>query len=75
MFTQRTAIGLDVHARSIRATALGTRTGEALEAKLPGVNEAATVRSTSTLSMVKKSGLIHPGLLSFPSGPPTSCSG
>lgn len=42
MFTQRTAIGLDVHARSIRATALDTRTGEVLEAKLPGGNEAVT---------------------------------
>ncbi|MGX1748671.1 hypothetical protein [Glutamicibacter protophormiae] len=42
MFTQRTAIGLDVHARSIRATALDTRSGEILEAKLPGGNEAVT---------------------------------
>ncbi|WP_404287734.1 hypothetical protein [Glutamicibacter arilaitensis] len=39
------------------------------------VAAAATVRSISTLSMVKKTGLIRPGLLSFPSGPPTSRSG
>lgn len=42
MFTQRTAIGLDVHARSIRATALDTATGEILEARLPGGNDAVT---------------------------------
>ena len=42
MFTQRTAIGLDVHARSIRATAIDTHTGEILEAKLPGGNEPVT---------------------------------
>ncbi|WP_460524433.1 IS110 family transposase, partial [Humibacter antri] len=35
MFDQRTAIGLDVHARSVRAAALDTSTGELLEAKLP----------------------------------------
>lgn len=35
MFDQRTAIGLDVHARSVRAAALDTSTGELIEAKLP----------------------------------------
>lgn len=40
MFHQRTAIGLDVHAKSVHATAIDTSTGEILEAKLPGGNEA-----------------------------------
>lgn len=35
MFDQRTAIGLDVHARSVRAAALDTSTGELVEARLP----------------------------------------
>lgn len=35
MFDQRTAIGLDVHARSVRAAALDASTGELIEAKLP----------------------------------------
>ncbi|GAB3611656.1 IS110 family transposase [Humibacter ginsengiterrae] len=38
MFDQRTAIGLDVHARSVRAAALDTSTGEVIEVKLPAVN-------------------------------------
>lgn len=42
MFNQRTAIGLDVHARSVRATAIDTITGEVIEAKLPGGSEAVT---------------------------------
>ncbi len=36
MFTERTAIGLDVHARSVRAAAIDTVTGEVLEARLSG---------------------------------------
>lgn len=35
MFNERTAIGLDVHARSVRACALDTVTGELVEARLP----------------------------------------
>lgn len=42
MFDQRTAIGLDVHARSVRAAALDTSTGELIEAKLPPGNEQIT---------------------------------
>lgn len=42
MFTQRTAIGLDVHARSIRATALDTHSGEILETRLAGGNGPVT---------------------------------
>ncbi|MFT4213400.1 MAG: IS110 family transposase [Microbacterium sp.] len=38
MFNERTAIGLDVHARSVRAAALDTSTGEVIEAKLPAVS-------------------------------------
>lgn len=38
VFDQRTAIGLDVHARSVRAAALDTSTGEVIEVKLPAVN-------------------------------------
>ena len=38
MFNERTAIGLDVHARSVRAAAIDSSTGEVLEAKLPAVN-------------------------------------
>ena len=36
MFTERTTMGLDVHARSVRAAALDTVTGELREAKLGG---------------------------------------
>ena len=39
MFNERTAIGLDVHARSVRAAAIDSVTGEVVEAKLPGVND------------------------------------
>ncbi|MBS1674504.1 MAG: IS110 family transposase [Actinobacteria bacterium] len=39
MFDQRTAIGLDVHARSVRAAALDTSTGEVVVAKLPPGND------------------------------------
>lgn len=38
MFNERTVIGLDVHARSVRAAALDTSTGEVIEVKLPAVN-------------------------------------
>ena len=34
VFTERTAVGLDVHARSVRAAALDTVTGEVVEARL-----------------------------------------
>lgn len=47
MFNQRTAIGLDVHAKSVRAAAIDTSTGEVLEAKLPGGNEAVMTWVTS----------------------------
>ena len=40
MFNERTAIGLDVHARSVRAAALDTSTGELIEAKLPPGSDA-----------------------------------
>src|SRR5699024_7238279 len=40
VFTERTAIGLDVHARSVRAAALDTLTGELVEVKLPGSAQA-----------------------------------
>ena len=40
MFNERTAIGLDVHARSVRAAALDTSTGEIVAAKLPPGNAA-----------------------------------
>ncbi|MBS1699390.1 MAG: IS110 family transposase [Actinobacteria bacterium] len=40
MFDQRTAVGLDVHARSVRAAALDTLTGELIEAKLPPGSDA-----------------------------------
>ena len=39
MFNERTAIGLDVHARSVRAAAIDVVTGEVIEAKLPAVND------------------------------------
>ena len=38
VFIERTAIGLDVHARSVRAAAIDSLTGEVIEAKLPAVN-------------------------------------
>jgi transposase len=40
VFIERTAIGLDVHARSVRAAALDTSTGEVIEAKLPPGSDA-----------------------------------
>ena len=39
MFNERTAIGLDVHARSVRAAAIDVVTGELVEARLPAVND------------------------------------
>lgn len=38
VFNERTAIGLDVHARSVRAAAADTSTGEVIEVKLPAGN-------------------------------------
>lgn len=38
MFIERTAIGLDVHARSVRAAAIDSSTGEVIEARLPADN-------------------------------------
>jgi transposase len=38
VFNERTAIGLDVHARSVRAAVIDTSTGEVIEVKLPAVN-------------------------------------
>ncbi len=40
MFNERTTIGLDVHARSVRAAALDTSTGEVIEARLPPGSDA-----------------------------------
>lgn len=40
MFNERTAIGLDVHARSVRAAAIDTITGEVIEKRLPGGDAA-----------------------------------
>lgn len=40
VFDQRTAVGLDVHARSVRAAALDTSTGEVFEVKLPPGSDA-----------------------------------
>lgn len=37
MFNERTVIGLDVHARSVRAAAIDSSTGEVLQVKLPAV--------------------------------------
>jgi transposase len=38
VFNERTAIGLDVHARSVRAAVIDSSTGEVIEVKLPAVN-------------------------------------
>lgn len=43
VFSERTAIGLDVHARSVRAAALDTMTGEVVEARL-AMDEALVVK-------------------------------
>jgi len=40
VFNERTTIGLDVHARSVRAAAIDTVTGEVVQARLPGGNPA-----------------------------------
>lgn len=42
MFTQRSAIGLDAPARSIRAAAIETHPEEILEAKFPDGNTSVT---------------------------------
>lgn len=42
MFVERTSIGLDVHARSVVASALDTVTGEVVEARLIPDNEIVT---------------------------------
>lgn len=39
MFTERTSVGLDVHARSVAAAAIDGVTGELFQAKLPPGND------------------------------------
>ena len=51
MFTQRTTIGLDVHARSVRAAALDTVTGEVCEARL-ATEVGLVVRGLSDIHIV-----------------------
>lgn len=63
MFDQRTAIGLDVHARSVRAAALDTSTGELIEVRLPAENSAV-------LRWVAEIGAMHgPVAAAYEAGP------
>ena len=55
MFTQRTSVGLDVHARSVVATAIDTTTGELLKQRLIPSNEIVLLpdpRSARPVSVV-----------------------
>ena len=45
MFTERTSVGLDVHARSVVALAIDTTTGELFKQKLVPANESSSTGS------------------------------
>lgn len=60
MFTERTSVGLDVHARSVAAAAIDGRTGEVFRARLSPVDE-------QIVSWVKE--LPGPAAVSYEAGP------
>ena len=65
MFNERTAIGLDVHARSVRAAAIDTSTGEVIEARLP----ATTVEVVAWVTQIAaRLGPVHAGYEAGPTG-------
>ena len=63
MFNERTAIGLDVHARSARAAAIDASTGEVIEARLPA--DAAAVMDWVG-GIARRHGPVH---LAYEAGP------
>ncbi|WP_194383122.1 IS110 family transposase [Microbacterium luteum] len=65
MFNERTAIGLDVHARSVRAAAIDTLTGEVIEARLPA--GAADVLAW-VMQVSARLGPVHAGYEAGPTG-------
>ena len=65
VFNERTAIGLDVHARSVRAVAIDTSTGEVIEARLP----AATVEVVAWVTRIAaRVGPVHAAYEAGPTG-------
>ena len=65
MFNERTAIGLDVHARSVRAAAIDTSTGEVVEARLP----AATAEVVAWVTQIAaRLGPVHAAYEAGPTG-------
>jgi transposase len=65
VFNERTAIGLDVHARSVRAAAMDTSTGELIEARLP----AATTEIVAWVAQIaSRLGPVHAAYEAGPTG-------
>ena len=63
MFTERTSLGLDVHARSVRAAAIDTATGEVIERTL-------SPQAESVLAFVSEIAAGHgPVLVTYEAGP------
>ncbi|MBS1697011.1 MAG: IS110 family transposase [Actinobacteria bacterium] len=65
MFNERTAIGLDVHARSVRVAAIDTSSGEVVEARLPAT--AAEVVAWVT-QIAARLGPVHAAYEAGPTG-------
>ena len=65
MFNERTAIGLDVHARSVRAAAIDTSTGEVIEVRLPAV---ATEIVDWVEQLARRHGPVHAAYEAGPTG-------
>ncbi|MFF2489072.1 IS110 family transposase [Microbacterium sp. NPDC058062] len=65
MFNERTAIGLDVHARSVRAAAIDTSTGEVVEVRLP----AAAIEVVAwVMQIAARLGPVHAAYEAGPTG-------
>ena len=63
MFIERTSLGLDVHARSVRAAAIDTLTGEVIERTL-------SPRIEHVVGFVQDLALVHgPVLVTYEAGP------
>ncbi|HBX79725.1 MAG TPA: IS110 family transposase, partial [Propionibacteriaceae bacterium] len=76
MFSERTSVGLDVHARSVVAAALDTVTGEVVEARLsPDVREVVgwLARLPGPVAVAYEAGPTGFGLFRAISGMPVRC--
>lgn len=65
VFNERTAVGLDVHARSVRAAAIDTSTGEVVEARLPAATADVVAWVTQIAAQL---GPVHAAYEAGPTG-------